>query len=855
MILFILRGFIFPITLLSKIFENILPAIESSDYGILNEAICDDHKSGNGKQQITNHNLDAVKYLISEHNCNPQCRDKKGQTPLHYACASGQLDIVQYFHSEKLCDLVHTAHSGDTPLHFACKYNQVEVVQYLLSTGECDPLIKNTEGLTPVEIAPSQEISALLDHFCKGKYPLESVVKLFILGDHMTGKSSLVQAIQSDFGFLNSLIGRFQKIKRVRQQTAGIHSCTLSSSDFGNVVIYDFAGQREFHTSHAAFLQSYSTHNSGIFIVVTNIALSEDDICQSLHYWVSFIQDCCTHSEMKPHVLFVGSHADQLDMGSVAKALTTIESGISLHSDSSNQFYENKAIVCLNCTQRNSPQLDLLHYHLKESCNSIRKRTEKIDQRCYVLHKYVHKVYINKGVLGCILKNISEDLEGNPYLLPCNPSELLPLFQTLHDKGQVLLLKNNQDIGDSWVITNIGALLETVVRSIFVPRDFPQHIALGSTGIVPKSRISQVFPDLNIDVVIRFLEHFEFCHRVGADWVDDSWPNQALSDDEYCLFPTLVTSENIPQVFQKSCETCYCCGWLMYSTVEVRFFTTRFLHVLLLRLAFLFAPPQDDATPSGSKTKAPALSRRCNMWKNGISWPDTNGVKAVFEVKDMKTATLKMTCMKGREIYCVRLRTRLIRAILKAMNEFCPCVHVEECIMDVAPERGLECPSYSIKYLSRMIANRDPKDDPDLVLTHSDGISGKQISELLYFEPYAVLTPDLITQLFAKEIAKKLVSISFITKLASRMYPFSDALELVLNPDPSILSEKYKDQVHRLGEKSRKELRCKHILESWKEQLGPAAKYRKLRRELNDYSIFCGRHPLDLVGTNILIDQ
>ena len=135
--------------------------------------------------------------------------------------------------------------------------------------------------------------------------------------------------------------------------------------------------------------------------------------------------------------------------------------------------------------------------------------------------------------------------------------------------------------------------------------------------------------------------------------------------------------------------------------------------------------------------------------------------------------------------------------------------------MDVAPERGLECPSYSIKYFSRTIANRDPKDDPDLVLTHSDGSTGKQISELLYFDPYAVLTSDLITQLFAKENAKNLLSISFITKLASRMYPFSDVLELVLNPDPSILSEKYKDQAHSPGEKSRQQLRCKHIFEAW----------------------------------------
>ena len=57
---------------------------------------------------------------------------------------------------------------------------------------------------------------------------------------------------------------------------------------------------------------------------------------------------------------------------------------------------------------------------------------------------------------------------------------VLPLVQTLHDKGQVLLLKKDKDISDCWVITNIAAMLETVVGSIFAPRDFPQHIAAGS---------------------------------------------------------------------------------------------------------------------------------------------------------------------------------------------------------------------------------------------------------------------------------------------------------------------------------------------------------------------------------------
>ena len=257
-----MHGLLSFIHILYAILVSLFPKVECeiSDSG--NE-LSNHDMTNHDEQQPTAYNLrcfDLVKYFITEHKCDPQCADKKGQTPLHYACASGLLEIVQYFHSEKLSDLVHTADSGDTPLHFACKYNQVEVVQFLLSTSECDPMIKNAGGLTSVEIATSPEIRKLLDHFCKGKYPLESVVKVFILGDPLAGKSSLVQAIQSNPGFLNSLIGRFQKVKGVKPQTAGIDSFSFNSSKFGNVVIFDFAGQRVSHQSCSLSAKLFLSH-------------------------------------------------------------------------------------------------------------------------------------------------------------------------------------------------------------------------------------------------------------------------------------------------------------------------------------------------------------------------------------------------------------------------------------------------------------------------------------------------------------------------------------------------------------------------------------------------------------------
>ena len=245
------------------------------------------------------------------------------------------------------------------------------------------------------------------------------------------------------------------------------------------------------------------------------------------------------------------------------------------------------------------------------------------------------------------------------------------------------------------------------------------------------------------------------------------------------------------------------------------------------------------------------MTRRCKIWKNGITWHDTNGVSTIFEVRNLRSIVLSMTCTDDSRVHCVRMRSQLIQTVLKLEHEFCPRLLTEEFIIDVADDILLQalhgCPSYSIKYLSSRISTRSAKDNPDLTLINTDGSQGKRISELLYFEPYALLTPSLIAKLFTKENAKQPVSDNFITELAKRMYPSCDALLQVFEPSLQILNKKYKNICDRVGEISKQQLMCQHILETWMEQQGSAATYKNLRRVLDRYSIFSGRHPLTLV--------
>ena len=120
----------------------------------------------------------------------------------------------------------------------------------------------------------------------------------------------------------------------------------------------------------------------------------------------------CT--KMKTSLIIIGSHDDLTDIGSVEMIVSIIEKFF-MNLDSGDKLLEIEGVICLDSTRKSSPGLDLLCHHLEVSCNSIRENTERIDQRCYVLHKYFHKAYINKNIHGRTLENITKDLEDDPY--------------------------------------------------------------------------------------------------------------------------------------------------------------------------------------------------------------------------------------------------------------------------------------------------------------------------------------------------------------------------------------------------------------------------------------------------------
>ena len=277
-----------------------------------------------------NGHLNIAQYLIREEHCNPSCENNDGETPLHYACDNGHLNIAQYLIREEHCNPSCENNNGDTPLHRACFYNHAHIVQYLLSTGRVNPLTKDKSGHTALYFASSwYDIIKLFQPFkeCRTAFPVHTFTKLILTGDSGAGKTTITELIVR----LASSTA-VECVADVQRLTAGIVPHHIQSEQLGNFVVYDFAGQQEYYSSHAAVLEQVMRRSAAMFLCVVDLSESKEKICESLHYWLSFIDNACSTAEGRSHVVIVGSHADQVTSSVGVVKGTSIAAAVYCHT-------------------------------------------------------------------------------------------------------------------------------------------------------------------------------------------------------------------------------------------------------------------------------------------------------------------------------------------------------------------------------------------------------------------------------------------------------------------------------------------------------------------------------------------
>ena len=93
---------------------------------------------------------DIVRYLVEEQNCDVECRNMEGVTPLHYTAS---FDLMQYFIIDRHCDPKCEDRYGQNSLHWACgEFPNLDVVKFLIETGNVDASRQDSDGNTPLSL-------------------------------------------------------------------------------------------------------------------------------------------------------------------------------------------------------------------------------------------------------------------------------------------------------------------------------------------------------------------------------------------------------------------------------------------------------------------------------------------------------------------------------------------------------------------------------------------------------------------------------------------------------------------------------------------------------------------------------
>ena len=800
-------------------------------------------KEGNTAVHIAllKNSSNVTKALINHSLCDMNMQDISGSTYLHLAIERCKSNIADMLINKK-CDLTVPNSNGDTPLHLACVHASrdpaiMKVARSLLASGTVDPSCANNAGQTPVELTTNYQLIQDISHFteCITKHSVQTYIKLFILGNPSTGKSTLVKAICKEASWwLRLLPGLLRRVKNVPAKTAGIIPTTFRSKTFGNTILYDLAGQYEYYSSHAAVIENTVFSSPPAFLVVIDLSEDDEKIVKQLKYWWSFISNHAAKANAPPQVILVGSHADMLISRGI-KVDDKLSHLLSISKELSASFHF-AGHVALDCRDPVSRGLKFLCSLVNTSCTALRASAD-VDLRCHALYAFLLEKFGN--TVACSVSDIATQLTSTDTLLPKHPVDVIQLLSSLSSRGLIFLVENSEHVGHSRVILQKQILLNEICGTIFAPESFSQHRKFSSTGIIPRAKIQRDFPHYDTNMIIDFLTSLEFCfqvedteilHKIYEEFSasNEDLPVKAVeASDEFYFFPGLVSIDNPLSVWKDDGSMCYQCGWHYESANPDQFLTTRFLHVLVLRLAFLFSLPAVNQQPSS------VLCKRCSVWKHGIGWLNEDGIEVVVEVGlQYLGVTVLMRCPDDAKMKCVELRSKIIREVLQAKQKYCEALRMTESF--VHPSQ-IQYPVTNCDklFLVTDISNAIAKKGKRVIDQH--GHSSVPIEELLFFEPYVGIGGELLIELFNEDNACRSVPEAFLAKFAEQIDKRMSLYREAIEPAKTAFEEAIKKEDISTRQ-------CLILLRALCHRIKPT--YRNFHRELDRFSIFCGRYPL-----------
>ena len=247
--------------------------------------------------------------------------------------------------------------------------------------------------------------------------------------------------------------------------------------------------------------------------------------------------------------------------------------------------------------------------------------------------------------------------------LPTDANTMVDICTQINRRGNIFFLHNTERPEDSWIVLQKDILLQRVNGSIFAPKDFKEHTAMATdTGIIPVSKLASHFPDIDTNLIVSFMCHLQFCLEVTDPEILQqlSISGDHPESERFLFFPSLVTVKAPVGVWESSAEFTYQSAWVLLCRKPNQFFPSRFVHIVIHRMAFLFAMATSIVSDQLS------LHRICNVWKDGISWISLDGVNVLAEFSSSNKLVILLRAQEGCELHAIKIRSKVISTVLKA---------------------------------------------------------------------------------------------------------------------------------------------------------------------------------------------
>ena len=436
-------------------------------------------------------------------------------------------------------------------------------------------------------------------------------------------------------------------------------------------MFFELSGNREF--VHEAVLKLGHLADA-VFIMVIDTREKIPVMTKQMVYWADFIQQHASYradnTSSQPNIIIIGSHRDVLPLR-FGRMLAPNERFLIAYIKAQAAF-QNFNVLSLHTMdfRRATLQILVIQYRLYYLFQQLRRNRPPLPSISYVLYSVISDLCEQKKEKAITLHELLQELtnasSGHYLLLPQDAGELLEYCEHLKQFNIILVLKDNENIENSWIMTDPLPLVAEIEEAVFANTNdvIPAYHTMNSeeeernmsssklslvlsqqsTGIMERGELERKFHSVtdptttDTDLLIKVMKHFKYADEILL-------PQTPPKPDRPCFYiPHLLPRKlEYKNWHFNDPEYTYMGTWAMIPEE----FMPHHIQQLLLRISL------SDIVPLN-----------CSRSLQSLAWADPSiGAQILISDHNSEALVLNMRCFKGNEVKCLKLRSTIINEI------------------------------------------------------------------------------------------------------------------------------------------------------------------------------------------------